>query len=153
LPQAKGPFAAGVRSHRRWLNKFPACSRANLAAARTSLAKVADGSLALDRVVALRGQLVIVPEDYPLVAFLDKHGEPRPRKRESWHWDLALCEGERMEIRFPGKGTPTNFRGSASLMNLLARHPPSVVVSGELVRTGGVPPHYLRIENARICRL
>ena len=151
LPKVKGALAAVVGSQRRWLNKFPACNRATLAAAQTSLAKGADRKVALDGVVVLRGHLSVGYAEFNPVLFLDADGKPSKCQPAGWRWDLVLCGGERIEIQLRGSDRPTNFTGNTCTQDHLQRHPLNVVVSGKLKKSGLVSPDYLRIEDAKMC--
>ena len=51
------PHVDALAVERSWFNRFPACSRAMRAAAKTSLAKSSDGSIVLGRAIAVSGRL------------------------------------------------------------------------------------------------
>jgi hypothetical protein len=137
-----------VTSLRHWFNTFPACRRSTLAAAKTSPAKGAYGRVVLDKVVALRGRIALGYAATHPIGWENADGQTI-QAPHAYQWELVLCAGERIELRFRGKNLPTAFAHSSRVQSILERYPSNVVVSGKLTGDG---PRDLRIEDAKICR-
>jgi len=157
---AADPDGGASDTPRSWLDEFPACRRATVSAAKTSLRKRSDGTIALDAAVVLRGHFAVKSAPSTLMEFVDEDGSASRCQPAAWQWDLVLAgDDQRIEVQLRGKHGPVRFPGTSCFT--ADRHPPDVVISGRLTRNGktaeeqerGDTPGELRIVNARICRL
>jgi hypothetical protein len=144
---------------RSWLDEFSACKRATVSAAKTSLPKRSDGTVAVDRAVVLKGHFTVKSAPSILMELTEEDGSASKCQPAAWQWDLVPSgEDQRIEIQLRGKHGPVRFGGTSCFT--ADRHPPDVVVSGRLKRNGNTPdelergdiPGQLRIVDARICR-
>ena len=148
-----GLFDDIAPSRPNWYDSLPACSRATRAAAKRSVAKRANGKLAFDRVVTVQGHLGVGAAPANPILFEDPDGQPSQCQPSRWRWELVLCGGERMEVLFRDKYSPSNFVGSSCGKPLLMGPPRDVVVSGKLKKRGGdAADRAIIIDDAKICR-
>ena len=135
-----------------WYDALPTCTRSMRATTKTSLATRANGKAAPRGGMTVRGHLAIEAAPAPLVELVDEDGRPSKCQPSAWRWELVLCGGERIEIRFREKHGPSHFAASVCGQPLLTHPARDVIVWGRLEKVddiGGVRP---KIENAKICR-
>jgi hypothetical protein len=135
-----------------WYDALSTCTRSTRAAAKTSLARRADGKATPGGRVTVRGHLATGSVPTHPVDVLDEDDKSSKCQPSQWRWELVLCGGERIEIQFREKHDPSHFIASTCGQPLLTSPSRQVVVSGRLAEKDGIGGVHPAIENAKICR-